>query len=486
MIKKLTAVFSITIISVLICIVVSSCGGNTKGYDLQKESEYFKFYCMPETAADIDKLSDELDSSYRIFSRHLNTEMSDKISVTIYPDLKSFREIIAKKEDVKESEVPDWVCTFTAGESIDMISPNNKEYTRNPENITITTTASADLCYILIHNISKKAPYYLSEFIPRYETKLYYGVMEDVIQCMNSNTFPSIEQVLEMDENTEYTLSYFTFAEYLIENYGYDKVIELIKNADIEKCLGKSKEELEKEWYEYVKLSYIETGLENIRESEHFIIKYDEQDLNAAERAEEILESNYDRITSNLNVVSSEKYSIAIYPTMERFNNVRLHEGKPVSDSINGYYDANRDILNVYSYNDCMGWNFQSDFEGLLLHEFTHAVTCKISPQIYSFLAEGTAHYMSREADAAFLITVNPALRGGTFPTIEQLKNMPYESREVYEFGQAVVQYIVENYGYPYLVEYIKNQNDIQTVFGITEQEFNEDCVRFLSEKYIK
>ncbi|MCH5186500.1 MAG: hypothetical protein J1F64_10335 [Oscillospiraceae bacterium] len=488
MLKKVKAVFKLVIIPVLICIVTSSCGGDTKGgFDLQKESEYCKFYCMQELAADIDKLADTLDGSYRVFSRHLNTKMSDKISVTIYPDIKSFREVVAKKEGIKESEIPDWVCTYSTAEGIDMISPDNKEYTRNPANITLG--ASSELCRVLIYNISKKAPNYLVEFIPRYETDLYYGVMEDVVQRMNDGTFPTIDMVLEPDAEY-YTLSHFTFVEYLIESYGYDGIKELIKNSDIEKYLEKSKEELEKEWYEYVRLAYIETGLENTIESEHFIIEYDDGDSDVAESAEEILESNYDRITSNLGVVSSEKYRVAVYPTMERFNDVRLHEGiySARAGAMNGYYNPNRKILNVYSYNDNMGWNIQNDFGNLLLHEFTHAVTHEISSQIYVFLGEGTAHYMSREADASFLITVNPALRDGTFPTTEQLKNITdaLENPEVYQFGKAVVEYVVENYGYPYLTEYIKNQDDIQKVFGITEEEFNEDCVRFLTEKYIE
>ena len=56
--------------------------------------------------------------------------------------------------------------------------------------------------------------------------------------------------------------------------------------------------------------------------SEHFIIKYQDEDEQAVDKIIDLLESNYKRITSFLQVELVEKVMLHVYPSIEK-----LHEG---------------------------------------------------------------------------------------------------------------------------------------------------------------
>lgn len=465
---------------------VSSCASR-KDYVLQKESEHFRYYCADENTADIDALSEELESAYWWSASDLKVKRKDKIDLTIYPDIKTFRETVSRRENTAEDEIPEWVCSAYYGGEIIMISPKNTEYTLNPENITLG--AKIGVTEILIGEIDKNAPYYLVESTARYESGLYSGVKEAVEKDFENNRFPTLEQVIGMKENDEFSLSYFTLTEYIIDNYGFEKLTDLIKGGDIEKTLGKSAGEIESDWVKYVKRTYLGEEFESAKETEHFIIKYDKSDSDTAEEAGEILECRYEDITNNFGVTSDSKIQVIIYPTYGEFNKVHLHAlgyGGMETPAMTGFWADNS--IGILSPNDLDGWSRGGNFEELLIHEFTHAVTYPINPKMPTYLMEGTAQYASGSAgNTEFLITVVPALRNGTFPTVDRLNAMRANDyiNGLYEYGCAAVQYIAENHGYAKLTEFIKNP-DVQTVFGMNEEKFYKGMTDYLKEKYVQ
>jgi hypothetical protein len=468
---------------------ICSCTNSREDkFNIQQETEHFKFYCSDDNISDIDGLSEELENQYQVISSHLQTKISKKVEVIIYPNIDSLYNIVAKKEKISKNEIPDWVAAISYQNNINMISPSNTEYTRNSQNIHLQ--AEISLAEIIIKNINKNTPYYLMDSVPRYETNLYNGVKEDVVSDFANNTVPTLQQVMDTDEDDDISsLSYFTFAEYIIDEYGYEKIIDLINNKNIEQCLGKSKEEIENDWINYVKLTYTEDGFETSMETEHFVIQYNESDSDIANNISQIVESNYERITRSFNINMDEKYNIIIYPDANVFKKARLHDvyNGINTNAVTGYFLPNTDKIKILSPNDLDSWSLESNLESLIIHEFTHAVIMQINQDIPSYLNEGVANYMSNDMEtSAFLLNVVPALRDDTFPSIDVIKNMQLQDyvEGSQHFECAFVMYIVENYGYQKLTEFIKIP-DIQTVFDITEEQFQNDMLESLKRKYI-
>ena len=85
------------IIMITLLFGVSSCASR-KDYVLQKESEHFRYYCADENTSDIDALSEELESAYWWSASDLKVKRKDKIDLTIYPNIKTFRETVSRRE----------------------------------------------------------------------------------------------------------------------------------------------------------------------------------------------------------------------------------------------------------------------------------------------------------------------------------------------------------------------------------------------------
>jgi len=294
---------------------------------------------------------------------------------------------------------------------------------------------------------------------------------------------------MDIDEDDDISsLSYVTLAEYIIDEYGYDKIIELIDKKNIEKCLGKTKDEIENDWISYVKLIYAKEGFDASIETEHFIIQYNEEDKEIADKVSQIGENNYDKVTKSFNVNMSEKYNIMIYPTWDLFYKSYLHDTNlgHGTKSVTGYFTPDTNKINILSPNDLDGWSLGSSLESLVIHEFTHAVIMQINPDIPIYLNEGTATYVANQMESLnFFTTVVPAIVQDTFPSVDTIENMQPGDYRLYGFGCAFVMYIAENYGYEKLTEFIKTP-DIQTVFGVTKEQFQNDMLESLKKIYVK
>jgi len=61
---------------------------------LKKETEHFKVYCSSHDIEHLDSLSNSLEKGYKKISIDLNHELSNKVSVYIYPDILKFHKTI--------------------------------------------------------------------------------------------------------------------------------------------------------------------------------------------------------------------------------------------------------------------------------------------------------------------------------------------------------------------------------------------------------
>lgn len=128
-------------------------------------------------------------------------------------------------------------------------------------------------------------------------------------------------------------------------------------------------------------------------ETEHFVIKYQEPNIDIAEKTAEIAEKYYDDVCEMFKYYPKHKSSIIIYDDpADLLNNARLNQQNP---PIGIYYGGTINILSpkvwIDSYDD---FNTIYEKDGPIVHEFTHLIIDDITKGNYPmWLTEGIALY---------------------------------------------------------------------------------------------
>ncbi|MFT9496502.1 peptidase MA family metallohydrolase [Anaerosolibacter sp.] len=130
-----------------------------------------------------------------------------------------------------------------------------------------------------------------------------------------------------------------------------------------------------------------------VRETEHFIIKYQEADQEVIELVAEASEKHYDEASRLLNYYPKKKTTVVIYedPT-KLMKNANLRQGKP---PMGVYYASTIQILSPRQWipeNTDMKEIFMN--EGPMVHEFTHLLVDDLTRGNYPlWFTEGVALY---------------------------------------------------------------------------------------------
>ena len=208
-------------------------------------------------------------------------------------------------------------------------------------------------------------------------------------------------------------------------------------------------------------------------ETEHFMIYSEDDDAETAVQAAEYMESNYDRITTDLKVEPSEKCDFTVYPDLASFHTAIGYEDAP--DWLVGMADGNYSLRIVSPNNPGPAHSYE-DIMSVAVHEFAHIVINELNDDVPTYLNEGTAAYEAGQSSGVAEL-VQTTIDNGTFPTIGQLKTLD-GNNGLYQFGYALVDYVVESYGYDKLIEFIETP-DIQSVFDMSEDEFSAQWKQF-------
>ncbi len=222
-------------------------------------------------------------------------------------------------------------------------------------------------------------------------------------------------------------------------------------------------------------------------DSEHFrFIVSDELDSSQIKVLEQALESNYSRISKNLNTVPADSMEVFIY-------NRRLPFVKAT-----GYWTATGCIQGPSQLHFMHDNWMNEDTRKVAVHEFAHAVNLQLllnrepdSTDINAFeqkfstfpiwLWEGLASY---EAGQLHNLKTMPFLANGKYPTLDEL-NKTNKGMKIYKVGYTIIEYIVTHYGQDKLVELIASYGNLQTVLGVTEAQFEKAWYAFIKEKYL-
>jgi len=220
----------------------------------QIKTQRFIFYSKDEDMICVEELSKELEKSYETITNNLGVDINESIDVRIYPDIKSLHEAMGL------TDANDSVVGSGWGKEIKVVSPLNPGTVHNYN--SVKQVLIHEFVHIVISNINNnidEIPLWLNEGIATYEAKQMNDNTRNFIkQRISENKIPNLNELdkgLSMSDGSH--IFSYTIVEFLVNKYDYDKLIEILKEPqEIDKIIGISKSELEKEWISFLKDNY--------------------------------------------------------------------------------------------------------------------------------------------------------------------------------------------------------------------------------------
>lgn len=229
-------------------------------------------------------------------------------------------------------------------------------------------------------------------------------------------------------------------------------------------------------------------------ESEHFNLNYNGILKSEAEEMSLALESNYDRIRTELNDPDHKKINVFVHPTQKEFNNATGLQNSTANGTSRG------PLAFHLKYETWYNAILPPDMNKVAVHEFTHCVQLNILIQDAivnkkfknneDFDKEFEKYYLENypqwfweaicdyEAGIVNKASVNYGMKGN--PTLEELNT----SNKIYNVGYTIPEYLVSIYGKEKLPDFIKSYCDFEKTLGISEKEFEKGWHDFVKENY--
>lgn len=243
--------FNSGVIMIILCLSLFGCSEDPKTIKLRQESDHFNFYSNKTDKESLDDLEESLESNYERISKDLQVTLDKKIKVTIYPNISEFHKAIGMMA------AGDWVAGATIKNEIFMVSPLNPGSMHTYE--SLMKVIVHEYTHVLVGNIKYRTDVYLDEGIAEVESnRIDNDAKYYLKEVAKADKLPSIDEMKNNYGKLEnpYVIS-GGFAEFIVNNYGYDKIIDLIKSPDdIENIIGSTKEEIIAKWNEYILSSY--------------------------------------------------------------------------------------------------------------------------------------------------------------------------------------------------------------------------------------
>lgn len=468
--KKIT----LAVMTFMLVIVCASCGDKgevTPPYLMQSETIRAAVYAPDDKKEFAQSVTGGIGRLYDDIYRQMGISYEGKPNIIVYPTRDELK--IAAGD-----RYYDGLIAFHEGNTIYTV----------PDSVSTLAYYAPQYEYVqmILESVNKKIPQYLNDGIAYYVTQSPMTGLRDVVcKAIDDKTLPTIEKLekLEVLDDAQSVSTAFILVDYIVDEYGYEKLAELVKTPKIKKVFAKAEDEFYSDWLAWAKNAYAR-DFDKTKETEHFILKYMNSDENVIGEIADTLESSYVRITGALGVDMAEKVTAEIYPTFEEFNRAMLTPSGGDGHMGNAFEDS----FAIVSPND-IGVEFtRESMMRAYVHEFVHIVLNNVSDKIPAYLHEGTAAYLAQQSGDFGMPELNIpwAFSHNSFPDMQTVKEMTAGTGDVYVIGSALVDYIVTEYGNEKLAALLNSSADYSAVFGKTEDEFYGEWVEWLKSKYCK
>lgn len=203
------------------------------------------------------------------------------------------------------------------------------------------------------------------------------------------------------------------------------------------------------------------------QESAHFNFYSTKVDKESLDDLEDNLESNYERISKNLQVTLDEKIKVTIYPNISEFHKaigMMAAEDWVVGAAINN------EILMVSPLNPGSVHNYETLMK-VIVHEYTHILVSNINYNTDVYLNEGIAGVESNQIDNNAKYYLKEVAKAEKLPSIDEMKNYYGKLEQPYFLSGGFVEFIINNYGYDIIIKLIENPDDIELITGASKEE---------------
>jgi hypothetical protein len=255
-------VVNVLLIVFFVCLTIPKLvGQNNDSLNLTKESQHFKFYSTNGDIKVLDSLALTLEKNYSRITNRLGLQIEKKINVRVFPDIKSFHVAI------NYPDAPDWVVGSCIGDELLMVSPLNPGSIHTYESlmqVIVHEFVHIAVYYAIGNKVVTGLPKWLNEGYAQYEAgQVNEPIRKSVESSLRDKVPPTWTQLItasamEFGHMNGYGLS-VTIVEFLVDTYGIDKLVSLIKEPEnIETIYGLPENTLEKQWIQYIKHEKIE------------------------------------------------------------------------------------------------------------------------------------------------------------------------------------------------------------------------------------
>jgi len=222
--------------------------------------------------------------------------------------------------------------------------------------------------------------------------------------------------------------------------------------------------------------------------TDHFMFFVTEASKNAAPSLADELEANYTRITQDLQVVPTVKFSVYIFEDVDTFHTA---DGRPDASPSSVGTVHGIDIWLVSPLNPGNALNTQEVLTAGV-HEFTHALVNYINGsmeennyQIPIWLNEGLAGYEAGQMSADWRARLAQLIADGAIPSIStDLVPDRFDKVKGLPFSIALVEYIIQQYGIEKIVAIIRSPAEVESILGITISELDSAWREYLQMEY--
>jgi hypothetical protein len=212
---------------------------------LKKSTAHFSFLYTAIDSLSIELIASKLEANYKKITSDFKIDKIPATTVRIYPDLQSFHRGINFPNAPAEI-----LATAFGRDDIRMASPN----ATGVDSATLMKGVTHEFTHCVHLNIdyAPNNPRWLWEGVAMYEADWTFDPGE--VYTMTNNKFPSLDS---LGNGLEYMLG-FVIIEAIIDQWGFDTVIELIKKrGDIQAVLKTDQQAFEKIIYDRIYEKYI-------------------------------------------------------------------------------------------------------------------------------------------------------------------------------------------------------------------------------------
>lgn len=214
--------------------------------------------------------------------------------------------------------------------------------------------------------------------------------------------------------------------------------------------------------------------------SAHFVFRYTSLDGGNVAAMASALESQYDRILSDLGADGMPAVTVTLYLDHAAMVAATQAVAGPIPASASGLVTGESRI-HLMSPN-APAWGPFDRMVSNLIHEFAHCVSLHLNPRIANnprWLWESVAIYESRQSVDLRTIGYMTALTPPPFAALNAIDN-----GRVYEVGYSIAEFVVARWGQRALRDLIAANGDTQGVLGLAPADFERDWFAFVRERY--